>query len=129
MGIVINHSLNVTVLSPYLEARKVPCIVLFARDNNAHFSLCLDNLRQNAWRIWSNKLEVLISYMRYLAKLDNSDIANRVNAEIVEMMPSGEVTTKNIAKKLYMSERSLSRKLKESGTSFRGFFLFLLVLY
>jgi len=67
--------------------------------------------------------------MRYLAKLDNSDIANRVNAEIVEMMPSGEVTTKNIAKKLYMSERSLSRKLKESGTSFRGFFLFLLVRY
>jgi AraC-like DNA-binding protein len=56
---------------------------------------------------------------QYLAKLDDADLTHRVKIKIIEMMPSGEVTTKNIVKQLYLSERSFSRKLNEAGTSFR----------
>jgi len=57
--------------------------------------------------------------LEYLAKLDKSDIVSRVNAQIVEMMPSGEATAGKVSRKLAMSERSLGRKLQEKGTSFR----------
>lgn len=57
--------------------------------------------------------------LRYLAKLDQGDIAHRVKTKIVEMMPSGDVTASNIAKKLYLSNRSFSRRLNEADTSFR----------
>ncbi len=57
--------------------------------------------------------------LRYLASLDENDIAQRVKVKIVEMMPSGDVTADTIAKKLYMSNRSFSRRLSEADTSFR----------
>ena len=57
--------------------------------------------------------------VRYLADHDKSDIAERVKVKIVELMPSGTATAKNIAKKLYLSNRSLNRRLNEAGTSFR----------
>ena len=57
--------------------------------------------------------------MRYLAEHNKSDITERVKVKIVELMPSGEVTAKNIAEKLYLSNRSLNRRLNEAGTSFR----------
>lgn len=57
--------------------------------------------------------------IRYLAMLDKTDITHRAKVKIIEMMPSGDVTAKNIAKQLYLSGRSFNRRLNESGTSFR----------
>ena len=57
--------------------------------------------------------------IRYLVGLDKADLTHRVKAQIVETMPSGDATAKNIAKKLYMSDRSFSRRLNEAGTTFR----------
>jgi len=56
---------------------------------------------------------------RYLAEHDKADIAERVKMKIAEMMPSGEATAKNVARKLYLSNRSLNRRLSDAGTSYR----------
>jgi AraC-like DNA-binding protein len=58
--------------------------------------------------------------IEYLAKLERENIINRVIAAIVEMLPSGGVTDDKIAEQLNMSERSLQRRLKEAGVTFRS---------
>lgn len=55
----------------------------------------------------------------YLAKLDKDDIINRATAAVVDMLPSGGVADEKIAERLNMSVRSLQRRLKEAGTTFR----------
>ena len=57
--------------------------------------------------------------IEYLAKLDKDDIVNRVAAVIVDMLPSGGVADEKVAEALSMSVRSLQRRLKEVGTTFR----------
>lgn len=57
--------------------------------------------------------------IEYLAKLDKDDIVNRVTAVIVDMLPSGGVADEKVAGILNMSVRSLQRRLKEVGTTFR----------
>lgn len=56
---------------------------------------------------------------RYLAVLNNDDIVHRVQTAIIDLLPSGLVSDGKVAQKLYMSVRSLQRKLQQSGTSFR----------
>ena len=55
----------------------------------------------------------------YLSRLDNSHIVNRVRTHLVESMPSGRVHAEVTAKALHMSVRSLQRKLKYEGTTFK----------
>ena len=57
--------------------------------------------------------------IEYLNKLDKDDIINRVAATVVDMLPSGGVADEKVAKTLNMSVRSLQRRLKEVGTTFR----------
>lgn len=57
--------------------------------------------------------------IRYLANLDKQDIKSRVMSEILEQLPSGGVTDSSISKSLHMTTRTLQRKLKEAGTSFK----------
>ncbi len=57
--------------------------------------------------------------IEYLAKLDKDDIINRVTAAVADMLPSGSVVDEKIAATLNMSVRSLQRRLKEAGTTFR----------
>lgn len=57
--------------------------------------------------------------IEYLAKLNKDDIIDRVTAAIVDMLPSGGVADDKIAESLNMSVRSLQRRLKEVGTTFR----------
>jgi AraC-like DNA-binding protein len=57
--------------------------------------------------------------VEYLAKLDKDDIIDRVTAVIVDMLPSGGVADEKVAEQLNMSVRSLQRRLKEAGTTFR----------
>lgn len=56
----------------------------------------------------------------YLADLDRSAIAPRVKARLVDMLPSGAVSEQAVADVLHLSLRSLQRRLKEEGTSYKA---------
>lgn len=57
--------------------------------------------------------------VEYLARLDKNDVVGRVKSQIFEQLPSGKASINDIAGKLNLSVRTLRRKLKESGTSFK----------
>jgi AraC-like DNA-binding protein len=57
--------------------------------------------------------------IEYLGKLEKDDIIDRVTAAIIDMLPSGGVADEKVAAQLNMSVRSLQRRLKEVGTTFR----------
>jgi AraC-like DNA-binding protein len=58
--------------------------------------------------------------MKYLIEIKKGDIVQQIQSVIMENLPSGNVTDNLIARELNLSERSLQRKLKEKGTSFRS---------
>ncbi len=47
------------------------------------------------------------------------DFLGRVNAEILELLPSGDVTVQSVAAKLGMGVRTLQRRLREVDTQFK----------
>lgn len=55
----------------------------------------------------------------HLAKLDRSDIQTRVRALLLQQLPSGNVTKEDVAKRLFMSPRTLQIKLAKSQTTFQ----------
>ena len=55
----------------------------------------------------------------YLAHLDRSDVTTRVRAKLIERLPDGNVGEEDIASALNLSSRSLQRKLKAQGVSFK----------
>ena len=57
----------------------------------------------------------------YLAKLDRKDLMGRVHAVVLEQLPSGDVTLESVAEQLAMSSRTLTRKLRERGHTFKEF--------
>lgn len=54
----------------------------------------------------------------YLAHLDRTEIGMQVKAKLIEMLPSGRVSARQVAQSLHLSVRSLQRKLAAKGTSF-----------
>ena len=56
----------------------------------------------------------------YLARLDKSILSAQVRAHLLELLPSGHVNEERMASLLNVSLRSLQRKLKEEGTSFKA---------
>jgi AraC-like DNA-binding protein len=58
--------------------------------------------------------------MKYLVEIKKGDIVQQIQSVIIENLPSGKVTDNLIARELNLSERSLQRKLKEKGTTFRN---------
>jgi AraC-like DNA-binding protein len=54
----------------------------------------------------------------YLLTLDRGDVISRVKTAIIEHLPSGAPSADLIAKDLFMSARTLNRRLAEVGTSF-----------
>jgi len=58
--------------------------------------------------------------MKYLVEIKRGDIVQQIQSVIIENLPSGKVTDNLIARELNLSERSLQRKLKEKGTTFRN---------
>lgn len=57
--------------------------------------------------------------IEYLGKLNKDDIIDRVTAAIIDMLPSGGIADEKVAETLNMSVRSLQRRLKEVGSTFR----------
>ena len=55
----------------------------------------------------------------YLAHLDRSDVTTRVRAKLIERLPEGDISEEEIALALNLSSRSLQRKLKAQGVSFK----------
>jgi len=60
--------------------------------------------------------------MKYLNTLDRSSIVMSVKANLIEMLPKGQVTEEMVAKQLNMSLRTLQRKLRDEDTSFSNIF-------
>jgi AraC-like DNA-binding protein len=52
-----------------------------------------------------------------LARLDRSDVVSRCRAAVLEHLASGEGPAEDTAKQLYMSPRTLQRKLAEANTT------------
>ena len=57
---------------------------------------------------------------RYLMKRDRENILNRARLQIMEQLPSGRVTESVIASALNVSKRTLHRKLRDNGETFRS---------
>ena len=55
----------------------------------------------------------------YLAHLDRSNVAMQVKALLIEHLPSGGASEEAVARALHKSLRSLQRRLKEQGTSYK----------
>jgi AraC-like DNA-binding protein len=55
----------------------------------------------------------------YLARLERSEVTVQVQAKLIQLLPSGEVEESSIARMLNLSLRSMQRKLKARGVSFR----------
>lgn len=54
-----------------------------------------------------------------LAKLDKTHVIERVKVEILNQLPSGNVTDISVAEALYMTRRSFQRKLQKEGVTFK----------
>ena len=55
----------------------------------------------------------------YLNHLDKNNIVERVKAAIVDELPSGHISDARIARALFMTERTLQRRLQAEGTTFK----------
>ena len=67
------------------------------------------------------QLEMLLEQqiLEYLAKLDKNDIVGLAKSQIFDLLPSGQASIEDVAGKLHLSVRTLRRKLKDAGTSFK----------
>lgn len=55
----------------------------------------------------------------YLEQIEHGTISKKVSTRLIEQLPSGNVSQESIASSLYMSTRTLQRKLQEEGTSYK----------
>jgi len=56
--------------------------------------------------------------IKYLAKLDKKDIIHQVQATIIALLHDGEISDGSVAEALYMSNRTLQRRLEKQQTTF-----------
>jgi len=57
----------------------------------------------------------------YLARLDKNNISTQVKSKLLDMLPSGRFTEEDVIQALHLSQRTLQRKLKEEGTTYKEF--------
>lgn len=86
-------------------------------------SICFDNADALAALPTANA-EVARSndkiIQHYLARFDRSNVGMQVRAKLTEQLSSGHVCQESVADALHMSLRSLQRRLKEEGTSYKA---------
>jgi AraC-like DNA-binding protein len=58
--------------------------------------------------------------IKYLADLEKENIVERTKASIIDNLHSGNISDTIVAQSLQMSERTLQRRLRESGTTFKS---------
>jgi AraC-like DNA-binding protein len=56
---------------------------------------------------------------RYVAEMQAARVAERARAEIMVSLPGGAVSQATVARRLHMSVRTMQRKLRSEGLSFR----------
>jgi AraC-like DNA-binding protein len=103
---------------PWLDLFR--CDIKFGAESNSmsFASQDVDRLLDSANPMLAQLNEQVVT--RRLAQLDQNDIPNRVRAAIMEQLPSGGVSDESIADELHMTSRTLHRRLKQGGESFRG---------
>lgn len=55
----------------------------------------------------------------YLIQVEKDDIVGNVINSIIEMLPAGNTSEERIAQKLHLTSRTMQRKLKQEGQSFK----------
>ncbi|NNF96819.1 MAG: helix-turn-helix transcriptional regulator, partial [Halobacteria archaeon] len=55
----------------------------------------------------------------YLARLDKNNITAQVKAKLLDLLPSGNFTEETIIQSLHISQRTLQRKFKDEGTTYK----------
>jgi AraC-like DNA-binding protein len=56
---------------------------------------------------------------QYLNELKQGEMSVRVRRQLIQRLPSGKVSQDEVASELFMSARTLQRRLKEEGTSYQ----------
>ena len=101
----------------YGEVFKAPVYFSAAEDSIAFRPADVDRHLTGANALLARMNDQLM--IDYLAKLDKGNIVQRVKGAIIDNLPSGEISHDKVAPAVNMSARSLQRKLKDQGTSFR----------
>lgn len=57
--------------------------------------------------------------MEYLARFDGARLTEKVRAELIARLPSGEPARGDVAAALHLSEKTLQRRLRDEGTSYQ----------
>lgn len=55
----------------------------------------------------------------YIADIDQTTVSMRVKTKLIEQLPSGETTEETVARATNLSPRTLQRRLKDEGTSYK----------
>jgi len=58
-----------------------------------------------------------------LSELDESDLVSRVKRVIIDALPSGAPAEEDVARQVFISSRTLQRRLAEEGTNYRTLLL------
>jgi AraC-like DNA-binding protein len=95
------------------------CTLHFDADVNAVLvsSEDLDEVLPSANPILAQMNERIV--VQRLAQLDRDNVTGRVRGAIMEQLPSGDVSDESVAEALHMTPRTLHRRLKEDGETFR----------
>ncbi|KPK39708.1 MAG: hypothetical protein AMJ69_04945 [Gammaproteobacteria bacterium SG8_47] len=93
-----------------------------AEFNAPHYALFLDKALIDA-TVPTGNADLALASERvihsYLSHLDRSDVLMRVMSKLIEALPSGDTSEESIARALNMSLRTLQRKLREEGATYK----------
>ncbi len=95
---------------PLTEAEK-PKIIFRAVDAERPFMTANEAM----WKVFEPELRTRLSELDVAATM-----AERVQAALLELLPSGSTTIESVASRLNISTRTLQRRMKEEGHSFQS---------